>query len=64
MIINGVHYDRGPESLTTLLNELEIPDRGVAVAVNGDVIPRSTWSGHIVGADDVVEIVTAAAGGF
>ncbi|HEX7460117.1 MAG TPA: sulfur carrier protein ThiS [Acidimicrobiales bacterium] len=37
--------------------------RGVAVAVNGDVVPRSTWERTPVAPDDVVEIVSAAAGG-
>ncbi len=38
------------------------PD-GVAVARNGDVVPRSTWAQTPVEAGDHLEIVTAAAGG-
>ncbi len=37
--------------------------RGVAVARNGEVVPRSRWTDVVVGPDDVIEIVTAAAGG-
>jgi len=37
--------------------------RGVAVAINGEVVPRSTWGRTVVAAGDEVEIVTAAAGG-
>ena len=37
--------------------------RGVAVAVNGEVVPRSTWDTTPVAMGDAVEIVTAAAGG-
>lgn len=37
--------------------------RGVAVAINGDVVPRSTWDRTIVAPGDEVEIVAAAAGG-
>jgi sulfur carrier protein len=37
--------------------------RGVAVARNGEVVPRSTWSQERVLAGDAIEIVTAAAGG-
>jgi len=36
---------------------------GVAVAVNGDVVPRSRWSTQALRNGDRVEIVTAAAGG-
>ena len=38
------------------------PD-GVAVARNGDVVPRSAWARTTVQAGDHLEIVTAAAGG-
>ena len=37
--------------------------RGVAVAINGEVVPKSTWGRTVVAAGDEVEIVTAAAGG-
>jgi sulfur carrier protein len=38
------------------------PD-GIAVARNGDVVPRSAWSATTVEPGDRLEIVTAAAGG-
>jgi sulfur carrier protein len=38
------------------------PD-GIAVARNGEVVPRSAWPSTDLCADDRVEIVTAAAGG-
>ena len=38
------------------------PD-GIAVACNGDVVPRSAWATTVVAAGDHLEIVTAAAGG-
>jgi sulfur carrier protein len=37
--------------------------RGVAVARNGEVVPRSSWSTTRLTAGDQLEIVTAAAGG-
>ncbi len=38
------------------------PD-GVAVARNGDVVPKSAWPSTAVRSGDRLEIVTAAAGG-
>jgi sulfur carrier protein len=38
------------------------PD-GIAVARNGEVVPRSAWPSTGLDDDDRVEIVTAAAGG-
>lgn len=37
--------------------------RGVAVAVNGEVVPRSTWPDARLAEGDAVEILTAAQGG-
>ena len=37
--------------------------RGIAIAVNGRVIPRTEWTGHAVLPGDDIEIVGAVAGG-
>lgn len=40
------------------------PDgRGVAVARNGEVVPRSAWEATAVGEGDRVEVLTAVQGG-
>ena len=36
---------------------------GVAVARNGEIVPKSAWTSTDLRPDDRVEIVTAAAGG-
>ncbi|HVX22039.1 MAG TPA: sulfur carrier protein ThiS [Acidimicrobiales bacterium] len=38
-------------------------DRGVAVAVDREVVPRSRWAATPLAAGALVEVVTAAAGG-
>jgi sulfur carrier protein len=37
--------------------------RGIAVAVNGEVVPRSAWDATDLRSGDRVEILTAAQGG-
>ena len=37
--------------------------RGIAVALNGDVVPRSAWAATAVGEGDALEVLTAAQGG-
>ena len=37
--------------------------RGVAVAVNGEVVPRTSWPGAALRDGDLVEVLTAAQGG-
>lgn len=49
--------------LTALIAEVATSTRGVAVAVNGDIVPRSTWEQTMLEPDDRVEILSAAQGG-
>lgn len=51
------------ESIEHLLESLGRPVAGLAVAVNGEVIPRSLWAGTTLDQGDRVEILTAVAGG-
>ena len=51
------------QPLAMLCATVNIPDRGVAVAVNNVLIPRSQYDRTMIRNQDVVEIITAAAGG-
>jgi sulfur carrier protein len=53
----------GPVSVDRLVDALGMERRGLAVAVNGEVVPRSTWVGRDVVDGDQVEILTIAQGG-
>ena len=46
-----------------LIKLLELTDQRIAVEVNGELVPRSTFSGHPLKADDQVEIIHAVGGG-
>jgi sulfur carrier protein len=46
-----------------LLSRLEIERRGIAVALDGEIVRRSQWTSTRIVDNVVVEIVTAAAGG-
>ena len=50
-------------SVADVVSRLGLPDRGIAVAVDGAVVPRGLWGGHTVTSGAVVEIVTAVQGG-
>ncbi len=62
--VNGEAWT-GPDDLSVAgLVALWCPSpRGIAVARNGDVVPRSAWDETVITAGDRIEIVTAAAGG-
>ena len=50
-------------TVATLVEALGCGWRGVAVAVNEDVVPRSAWARTPLGGGDRVEILHAAQGG-
>jgi sulfur carrier protein len=50
-------------SVAALLALLGAPDRGVAVAVDGEVVPRGSWPVTRLGDNARVEIVNAVQGG-
>lgn len=61
--VNGEDDTYLKESVADLLDRRGIDPRGIAVALNGDVVRRGEWSTTVVHDDTKVEIVTAAAGG-
>jgi sulfur carrier protein len=40
-----------------------VSKKGIAVAVNGSVIPRTMWEKHQLNANDIIMVITATAGG-
>lgn len=63
MTVNGQPHPDTPANVATLVQSLALGQRRVAVAVNGAVVPRSTWDTHPLNDDDRVEIVHAVGGG-
>jgi sulfur carrier protein len=64
--VNGREvWERDGATIAELLVDLGVePDaRGVAVAVDGEVIPRGDWATSAVAAGARVEAVTAVQGG-
>lgn len=63
LIVNGERREV-PEGCTAaqLLEQLEVPPHGIAVAVDGVVLPRTGWEATLV-ANASVEVLTAVQGG-
>jgi sulfur carrier protein len=63
--VNGRSEPLTCSELTALLERMEIGEttRGVAVAINGAVVPRAAWAGTRLGPGDRVEVVRARQGG-
>ncbi|WP_374456754.1 sulfur carrier protein ThiS [Nocardioides sp.] len=60
LTLNGVTLDADPTTVQDLVGPL--PD-GHAVAVNAEVVPRGELDTRLLADGDVVDVVTAVAGG-
>jgi sulfur carrier protein len=64
LIVNGEPREVGDEiTVAELLATEDADRRGTAVAVEGDVVPRSEWATCRLAADAHVELVRAVQGG-
>jgi sulfur carrier protein len=63
--VNGKRGPLAAATLAELLDQkgIDAKGRGVAIAVNGSVVTRSTWATTALRPNDVVEIVQAKQGG-
>lgn len=66
MIVNGESSDiPAGETLAAVLGRLglQADAKGVAVAVDGEVVPRACWDAFALPEDARVEVLTAMQGG-
>jgi sulfur carrier protein len=61
--VNGAVHEHVEETVTELVQRLDIEPRGIAVAIDGEIIRRADWGETPIVDESVVEIVTAVAGG-
>jgi sulfur carrier protein len=63
--INGQDEVLSVATLGALLEEkaVDVDQRGIAVALNGSVVPRSAWAATALKPGDTIEIVRARQGG-
>ena len=66
ILLNGERSDIGAgETVAAALARLglEVQARGVAVAVDGEVVPRAAWGSFALSEHSRVEVLTAMQGG-
>ncbi len=62
--VNGTPRVLGPgASVKIVVDEVAAMPRGVAVALNGEVVPRGAWAETVLRDGDRVEILSVAPGG-
>ena len=64
VLVNGKPTEMDPgTTVEAVLASLDLPDRGVAVAVDAEVVPRGEWPAHELSEGARVEILRAIQGG-
>lgn len=65
IIVNGEpHSIQEQISVLHLLNVLEMPSpKGIAIAINDVVVPRTEWANRSIESNDQITIIKATQGG-
>lgn len=63
ILINNKQTETEAKSLGELAAELNLPERGVAVAVSNKMVPRTEWESTLLTEGANVVIIKAACGG-
>ena len=65
IVVNGEKVEvPGGASVKLLADMQNLPDKGVAVAVNNDMVPRTEWENRLLNEGDDVIIIRAVCGGY
>lgn len=64
LTVNGDDRTVADDStVDSLVADVAASPKGIAVAVNGEVVPKSRWGGHALRAGDRVEVLAPHQGG-
>jgi len=64
VVLNGEAHELGDSpTVADAVRAAEAPDRGVAVAVDGEVVPRTSWDATSLADGQHVEVLQAVQGG-
>lgn len=64
VVINGEAREVAADAaLASVLQDFGVAERGVAVAVDGAVVPRASWSDTALRPGTTIEVLTAVQGG-
>lgn len=61
--INDKETEIKAASLQQLAEELSLPEKGIAAAVNNSMVPRTSWQQTVLHEGDNIVIIKAVCGG-
>ena len=63
VLINNKPTETQAQTIAELADELNLPQAGVAIATNNQMIPRAAWQETTIGEGTNIVIIKAACGG-
>lgn len=63
VIVNNKPVETGASTLKELALQLELPEKGVAVAVSNKMVPRSEWDNFAITEGVSIIVIRASCGG-
>lgn len=63
LLVNDKEVQTSAKLLSELLLEINLPQTGIAVAVNNRIIPRTKWDYYTLESDSKIVIIKAVCGG-
>ena len=61
--VNNKPVETGASTLKELALQLELPEKGVAVAVSNKMVPRSEWENFAITEGVIIIVIRASCGG-
>lgn len=61
--VNNTEKECSSEHIQSLLSELNLPDKGIAVAINKKMVPRAEWASRVLAEGDEIIVIKAVCGG-
>ncbi len=64
VLVNNKEREINQESsIKDLATEMQLPEKGIAIAVNNKMVTRTEWANHLLNEGDTIVIIKAACGG-
>lgn len=61
--VNNKEVETQAKNITALLQQLSLPEQGIAVAVNNQMVPREQWADYVLKEGAQLIVIKAVCGG-
>ncbi len=61
--VNSKEVETTSQTIAELAKELDLPEKGIALAINNSLVPRTEWENKTLSEGDKIIIIKATCGG-